>query len=583
LPEICGLFWLVFLAGAVWIHTRATRQPPIYDALSYYIKAYYFWARVQAGIPFNPLNVAPTFRPPGTILMSFPFGFNVDPRWFYFRSVYLPAMLLFFSALFVGYQTRGGLRQRWWAVLTAMFFTTMTLPYHFEFGCLGGVYWGLVDSFLAGLAALVAACIWRGTRANATTFGWVIAVCFISAACIVVKPSGVLVAAIAGLCWVAFGSATLIERRHLEGSQSYGLQRILALRLLLGAILIAVIDYGMIVAAMTSSYLSPQNLIYGRNAIAIMRAEVHLPLSLVWPVVNHGLGGVFILWAVLAIAICATAPLSGGRSLFTPTYITSVLAFGAAVLFGIWFWFVGSAAATEIRYAVPFFMMGWVWLIPVSLYLWNFTPTLIRLAMCVVMLGSICNLAVLLVSTQPSLAWQRSSGVGLTAPVFPSAELNALQHLVATGAGRPREVYVMSLDASDAILESIIDQQRLLHPATALWSLHRPIDWVRSSTIRLNEIQTADTLLVNPQEADRAPPGRTIQNLPEEQGVFTSWANGLTTADGVEVFFSGPSAKILNVINPIELRISLDRMIEANSWDTSFVAANFPRNRPPSN
>jgi hypothetical protein len=52
----------------------------------------------------------------------------------------------------------------------------MTLAYHFEFGDGTFGYWGLVDCFLTGLAALAAACVWRSARDEARVLAWAVAV-----------------------------------------------------------------------------------------------------------------------------------------------------------------------------------------------------------------------------------------------------------------------------------------------------------------------------------------------------------------------------------------------------------------------
>jgi hypothetical protein len=52
LPELTGAAWLALLAYAIWTHTHVTQQVPIYDAFTYYQKAYNFGRRcmVAAGL-----------------------------------------------------------------------------------------------------------------------------------------------------------------------------------------------------------------------------------------------------------------------------------------------------------------------------------------------------------------------------------------------------------------------------------------------------------------------------------------------------------------------------------------------------
>ena len=65
---ICA--WLFLLFILVWWRVSLSEQIPTYDAFEYYYKAKVFWDAVASNRPFNPFNLEPTLRPPGTILMS---------------------------------------------------------------------------------------------------------------------------------------------------------------------------------------------------------------------------------------------------------------------------------------------------------------------------------------------------------------------------------------------------------------------------------------------------------------------------------------------------------------------------------
>jgi hypothetical protein len=569
-PEMCGVVWLGLLAAAIWMHTRVTTQVPIYDSFSYYQKAYNFWEAIRGRNWFNPLNMEPTFRPPGTILMSYPFGFDPDPRGFYFRSVYFPVCLLFLSVLIAAYRIEENFRARLRTILTAAFFTTITLPYHFEFGAdTSGVYWGLVDSFLTGLAAVAAACAWRGTAQGAWMWIWAVAAGFASALSILVKPSGLLVAAVAGVAWVVLALGALVDCRERGATR-----RRLALRLFVGAGLIASIDAAVVEAAVKSHYLSQENLAYGQGAIAIMKAELSLPLSLVSKVVNAGLGGAFVLWAALAFVICLWPRSAKDSAPMTKRGMVACFASGAALIFGVWFWFFGSGGANQIRYFAPFFVMAMIWLVPVSMEAWNRVHSAITLALSGVMVASALNLIAVLLVPRPSLAWQQLAGVGVTAAAFPPQTVETFKRLVAQNAPRPTQLYLVSFDDNAAILESLVDQRWLLDHGSQTLLLHRPIDWTRSSTFRIAEIGAADMLLINPLQARPAPAGQRVNNLSEEQGVLTAWADKLDVSDGVSIFFSSPSAKILTITDSAKFRENLARLVARYAWNPTFAEAN---------
>jgi hypothetical protein len=568
---MCGLVWLGLLATAICIHAYAATQPPIYDGFSYYEKAYNFWQAVHAGKWFNPLDVEPTFRPPGTILMSYPFGFAPDPRSFYFRSVYFPVVLLFVSVLIAAYRVEADFWARLRTILTAIFFTTITLPYHFEFGAGADrqVYWGLVDSFLTGLAAVAAACLWRGTAPAARMWIWAVAAGLASATSILVKPSGGLVAAVAGVAWAAFALGALVDCREPGAGR-----RRLALRLLVGAGFIAFVNAAVIAAATKSHYLSRENLAYGQEAIAIMKAELSLPLAVLWKVVNVGLGGAFVLWAGLAGMICLSLHSAKGFGPTTARGAIAGLASMAALIFGLWFWIIGSGGGTQIRYFAPFFIMAMIWLVPIVMEAWDRARPLLRLLMTGVMVVAALNLVAVLLVRRPSLAWQQFTGVGVTPAAFPPQTLEAFKRLVAQNPARPANLYIVSFDDNDAILESLVDQRWLLEHGSQSLALHRPIDWVRPSTFRLAEIGAADMLLINPQQARPAQAGQKVNGLWEEQAVLTAWADKLDASDGVSIAFSAPSTKILTITDRVTFLASLTRLVGRYAWNPTFAEAN---------
>jgi hypothetical protein len=478
--------------------------------------------------------------------------------------VYLPVVLIFLAVLITAYKSHDDIWSRWRTVLIAIFFTSLSLPYHFEAGTAGGLIWGLVDPFLSGLAAVTAACVQRATRLDARTLQWTIVACITSSLAIIVKPSGGLVAAAAGFGWVAFGLASLIEQRLRSGWR----QR--ALKLLFGGIVIGAVDAAIVGVALNSGYLSTQNMAFGKRAIAVMR-QMDFPTSELWFLLNNGVGYGLLIWVTvvfLAIAFSFNRIFRAVRS------TTAIIACVCVVVFGIWLWFVGSGGASFVRYAVPFFMMGLIWLVPVALDAWRMAPLLLRGAVSAVMAATITNLALLLLVPRPALGWQQSSGVGVTAD-FPKVELSAFKALVFQPSQSPRSIYIMTLDTNDAVLDAFIDQMRLFNPTNSgPWLVRRPVDWQRSATIRTIELETSDVLMVNPQQCMQAPKGRDAANLGEEQGIFTCWADRLTAKDGVTTFLSTPTARILCITNRTKLRASLNSMVSAHNWDSNFVIAN---------
>jgi len=124
--------WIAFVGWSMWQHAQQSQQPPIYDAFSYFIKGHNFWAEIHQHKLFNPFNVEPSFRPPGTILMSYPFGFNTDYRGFYFRSIFFPVALLGLAVVVAAYRGELDSRSKWQLVLFAVFLSCLPCFYDFE-------------------------------------------------------------------------------------------------------------------------------------------------------------------------------------------------------------------------------------------------------------------------------------------------------------------------------------------------------------------------------------------------------------------------------------------------------------------
>jgi hypothetical protein len=303
-----------------------------------------------------------------------------------------------------------------------------------------------------------------------------------------------------------------------------------------------------------------------------LKAEDQVRLSELWPVVNTGLGGAFLLWGGLTATICAWAVFWHRSVTVTARHVVALVGSLAALAVGLWFWFAIAGGGTQIRYVIPFFVMGMIWLVPVTLRASQFSPLLLKRSMSGVMVVAALNLILVLLVPRPSTAWQELAGVSVTSN-FPPETVASFRRLAARPYSRPVNVYIVSFDENDANLDSIVTQTWLLHGNLPL-SLQRPVDWIRPTTFRVAEIAAADVLLINPKQAQLAPAGLVVRDFREEQGVVTAWADKLGISDGVSIFFSAPSTKILNVVEPLKFRESLDQLVASYAWDPTFVEAN---------
>jgi hypothetical protein len=563
-PEAAGVAWMIALALGIWLHTSATQQTPIFDAFSYFEKAYRFWAGVASGHWINPFNVPNSFRPPGTILMSYPFGFTPNPEWFYFRSVYLPAILLFLSPIVTVYKANDDKITRWMIVATAALFTTVTTLYQFEFGAGRWVYWGLVDGFLAGLAAFAAACSWRASQSSRKRWIWALLTAVASCVALTVKPSGVFVAALAGIGYSIF---SLIRWINFPTKK-------FAIESILFGVFIAALDSITLYVALHSDYLSSSNMKAGLDAIAVMKAELKLPISILWDIISTGIGPGLLAWTVAALALITARVITNTRPLAES--VAALVAVGVLV-FGIYYWIVATGGTTQFRYGLPFFMMTLVWLTPILYVSVRGSSFLARLTVTAISFAVPLNLALMLFIPTSAGTWQRLSGVGLASSV-PASDVLMLKEFFLRPRSTPIIIYTLTgnfpstANFESAILESYGYFSALLEPTSPILTFRRAYDWQRRSTYRLDEILSSTHILVDPSQTRSI--GESIDSVSDEEVALTRWMLGLRVSDGVDVVLDTPHLRIYKVINGDALRNKVFDVVRQFQWNPIFRDAN---------
>jgi hypothetical protein len=557
-PEAAGLTWMIALAVGIWLHTNATQQTPLWDAFTYFEKAYRFWKSVDDGHWVNPFNVPNSFRPPGTILMSYPFGFTPNPKWFYFRSVYFPAILLFLSPIVAVYKSNDDRIIRWMIIATAALFSTVTTLYQFEFGAGQWGYWGLVDGFLAGLAAFAAACAWRASQPSKRRWISVLLTAIASCIAMTVKPSGVFVAAFAGVGYSIFSVCRWINRPTRQ----------FAIESILFGVFIAALDGITLHISLHSDYLSDSNMKVGLAAIAVMKAELTLPPSVLWGILSAGMGPGLLAWTILALVLIVAQAITKTRPL---AETVAALAAIGVVAFGIHFWIVATGGATNFRYGLPFFMMALVWLTPLLYVSIRSSSLLARLPIAAISVAAPINLALMLFIPASAGAWQHLSGVGLTSSV-PASDVLALKEFFLRPRTAPVVVYTLANNFQSGILESYGVFDALFEPAYPTLTFRRAFDWQRRSTFRLDEIISSTHILVDPSRT--RPIAENVASVSEEELALTRWVLDLRPSDGVDVVLDTPNARIYKIIDRNELRGKAFELVGQFRWNSTFRDAN---------
>lgn len=575
------LFWVTFIGFSMWKHAQESLQPPLYDASTYYLKAYNFWSKIHQHKLFNPLNVEPSFRPPGTVLMSYPFGFDTDYRGFYFRSIFLPIVLLVLAVVVGGYRRELDSKCKWHLVLSAAFLSSLPCFYYFELtsDLAAPSYWGLVDNYLAGVAALATAATMRSVWTQ--SLAWLLVGAILSVFCLLIKPTGIFVMMLIGLVW--FG---LEAFKFWSEQQNIHERKNEMRRLLCGIIIFAVLYLIVLIGAFTSRYLSPQNLAFGKSAIAIMQTELPVGWSVLLSVIQMGVGYPFIGWLFLMILLVGHhfwTKTTGHLLWPKPLLVGWVIAAISTLTFGIWFWIFGSGGSTQIRYSIPFALMAAILILPVILVAIKEISNWKIAVISIFMAASVINIGLLLPQQNPEIEWQKWTGVNLTSgksdPVIKQAQnfVSAVKQ-----GGRDVSMFSMALTTVDANFQAVILNSNYAMPPMPSISILRPVDWQRPSTFRKEEMFIADYWLFEPVDNPSAVFARItnslIENFDQETMLFQAWATQLTTNEGVSVVSDTPTARVLCIIDRTLLESAFDALVAKHNWRKTFVEAN-PKRR----
>lgn len=251
------IIWLIVAGSLTWQRSRESVIPPVWDQRTYTQKADAFWNEIKQGKMQNPLNIEPTVRPPGTILLTAPLGPLKDFRNFYFRSVMLPVAITVMAVFITGITSTG---LAWPSAAVGLLVGSM--PMFWQFESQGGLYmWGLVDSFLASLAAL--AMMFMLLASIKCERYWIVPGVITMALLPLVKPTGFLVAGMIVMAWIMV-NARLISLHPRGRKQAW-------IELVTNACFV-VVSLGVVaLACRNSDYFSPENIAFGNEALAQLR------------------------------------------------------------------------------------------------------------------------------------------------------------------------------------------------------------------------------------------------------------------------------------------------------------------------
>jgi hypothetical protein len=578
LPLIFMIAAIACLGIVLFHHVSLSSQAPIWDALGYAQKGKNFWDAITHGKCFNPLNLEPSYRPPGTVLMSYPFGFSENPHGFYFRSLFIP-MVLFVSALWiVARPTCSRPEDRWLLASLCLGFAALPLFYHLEQNpqFWSPTYWGLVDNFLAGIAALATALTLRGVDGASCSFTLLGIV--ISAFCLLIKPAGALVMAVIFFIWAVYSWAQYRPLRprlaHNDKVRRYIMVSLSGYIVIYG--LVALLSFG-------SQYLSSGHLDIGKRAVELLQKEWSVRDW--WPLLKLQIQASFGWhWIAFVLALCGLSiwlQLKRPNEWFFKRYgnlgMIDLLGAAAVFLIGIWFW-IFQAEQSQIRYFFPFAFICITLCFPRITFTCIAIPLRFKKLVCCLLICQFALLVLLLIPNNTPASLQEVFGVNLTSGSL-KEEVKQAKSLVELSRHERKDliVYFASGACPSGVFVGVGWYTKILKPNQYSFASRYPIDWVKGSTFRFADILESDYLAFEPIR-DAAERGVILGrfNVPDfytEIKIFRAWLTTANEESGLKVQ-SETSLRLVRVVDKTRLEDALMRLARWYRWRKAFLDAN---------
>jgi hypothetical protein len=575
LPILALTLCLTVLGIGIYRKAARAIAPPINDPMSYYMKGAMVWKEWRHGRLVNPLNVPPTSRPPGTMLLTSPWGFSPDFRPFYFRSTFIPVVVFVIAFWILAESKLQQPRQRWANLVGALMLVSLPMFYQFERNSafVFTADWGDMDCFLGAVGALAAALLLVSVLRR--SIGIAALGIVAGALTLLVKPAGLILMPVLGALWLIELAATYwpipAAWRENKDLRWYSIRTL--------ALLVLVFS-GVTAASFGSEYLSLANISIAYNAQKVvieMYKNVSLA-SLILYQVHEALG-----WHWLYSSIAATLLMFGAilfrasrRSLSKEDF--RFLAALASLVLGI-VWWVKFAGPAQIRYVYPFLMIFLVVLLPEILSAADrMLPEWSRRALAGACIAPMAIITVLMFMNAPPLKGQLLAGVDLSTGQF-SQEIKMADFLVDQGRkqGRNLKVYNLPVDHRSAMVETEGMYANLLHPEEPTFNVRQPNDWVHPIMVRRAELVQADFILFRPvRDAARQ---RTLLTLPVvndpgvESELFSAWLTQAAEEQGIQTVLDG-DLRLAKVIDHAKLDAAFGRLASRHSWRDLFDAEN---------
>lgn len=572
--------WLIVAGGLTWQRSREALIPPVWDQKTYVQKADGFWDSVEKGERKNPLNIEPTVRPPGTILLTAPLGPLKDYRNFYFRSVMVPVVITVVAVFIAGVGSTG---MAWQSAAVALLLGSMPMFWQFESQTI--YLWGMVDTFLASVAALAMACLLiAAMRAKPIWTGpALIAIGLLP----LIKPSGFIVDAMVGIAWMAIGFRSL--RLHPRGPRRGWIELTV-----IGCIIAATVG---IVALLSkgSAYFSPENMALGNEALAQLRKQslgFRETFSYFGLIFTQGIG---ILPMVVIAAIGTRSVMQNigkadkerNSDLAWPAKISIPITIASLILC------YQGTLFMQMRYLFPFITITAILLVP-SLVTWCSQAGKLGIG------GTLLlpfGLLVFLSTPSFSKVAEQIGGYGLYSG-YGQTEIEIADKLAKELSAENKTIPILYHSAgvynrgdkkkykseyfnlmafiagySKALQEIGYNDNEISQ------SIKTSMSWEKDTVIEISSMYNADILALETSELkNQGSRSHQTLNFTDEQIAWISWLLSTPSSGSTAVAMRTPELTVLVIKNRALLEQQMRTYIASRSWRQEFLAANQPKN-----
>ena len=575
-PTLLLAIWISATGHFIWQRAHESHQPPIYDQIQYIQKAKASWENLRNGFPQNPFNVKPALRPPGTVLVTYPFGYTDDYQAFYFRSLFLPFVIWTFSVLIVFWPLGAGFKSSdiLKAVLAALCLGPMPMFLQFEFPAT--ICWGYMDIFLGATAGLAIATMGRGMLNR--SWPWILLSICTATLSVMIKPSGSLVLLATGIYFTCWEGLHLIREKRLGNPLNLKLA-------VFGLLGFAIIGGGVSAICIQSAYIGMENRAFmGKSMLVIQDLT---SMSSTWQYLKKGyvfLGPHGVLVSAGSCLVAAAVILLP-RKLTPKNAITFNLIFGLAIIiFGLYFW-QKRTGMSEVRYFAPFACMGLsAILLAIRPILIHVRPIGLRAMGIILCILPAINFLLLAAIKNPDARWQRFSGVEVSIAETESAALKMgkwLGEKAQMSASNPN-VYMIGLNKSFIEFECHSIFEAFRHPDIHYYTCTQQIDWLEKTTYDLKTMLGKSDFILH-----GIPDSNSLKTLlSEKKGghynletvLLNAFLSSLKDDESISVAYTTNEFRLISIRSTERFIQRFDSTLAGVDWSPEFRQRNNIRN-----